>query len=176
MKDFYSDFNKVALRISQDANVEYYDKWAATKDGEKDSDRNEEKGSQKSPFKTKLKLFVVAACVGSFHNEFDPLENEKSHPLPKVADILKDEDRLALLAIAHKHLVEKEGNPKNIVELLGDTDKVKKIVEGYANGGIKILWKKLRAAGSDRLNPLVKDLLEEFKDRLSSLRGSEGEG
>jgi len=97
------------------------------------------------PFIKMPDLFMAAACVGAKQERFRELGLKKRDIF--VADAFDSKTQIPILiALAHKKLKD--------VEELSDSKKILNICEGWANGGIYILYEQVLS--SHGLRPLYK--------------------
>ena len=106
--------------------------------------KTERTDSPTKPFRYDRDIFLAAAAIGQREKQFKPLDTSDRRDKFTWGTLLNDPHALtALQAIALAH----ENNP----EVLLDDDRVASIAEGYANGGIHILAKRILETGVDEL-------------------------
>ena len=104
------------------------------------------------PFRFDRDIFLAAAAMGFASKKFVPLESSERKDKFQWGTLLSDEHALPTLralALAHS------SDP----EVLLDDDRVASIAEGYANGGIKALDKKLNS-DADEIDEAMVFLVE----------------
>lgn len=108
-----------------------------------------------APFIKMPDLFVTAACVGAKENKYLELERQKKQIF--VADAFDTKTQIPILVtLAFKHT-------KNL-EDLADAKKILNICQGWANGGINIVYEQVMVGKG--LRPLYRFadfVLEETK-------------
>ena len=105
------------------------------------------------PFIKMPDLFMAAACVGAKLDKFRELGSKKRDIF--VADAFDSKTQIPILiALAHKKLKD--------VEELSDSKKILNICEGWANGGIHVLYEQvLSGHGLRPLYKLIDFILQE---------------
>ncbi len=111
------------------------------------------------PFRTMKDIFLAAAVMGYINNEFKELSSAKD--LFMWSTLINDNHALPVLqSIA----LVKTNDPS----ILLNDDEVAKIAEGYANGGIHILAKKILETDTEELNEAAIYMMEVLKNNIIS--------
>jgi hypothetical protein len=97
------------------------------------------------PFIKMPDLFVAAACIGAKENRYRDLGSKKRDIF--VADAFDSKIQIPILfALAYKKA--------NNIDILSDPKKILNISEGWANGGIQILYEQV--VSGQGLRPLYR--------------------
>lgn len=120
-------------------------------------------------FHQRADIFALAACVGYFHNKSVPFD-QSSEPI--IWEFFTIDNRNVLKIIAFLE----SKDPNVLLENTEDNgDKMLKIVEAYANGGLGIIEQRLVEAetkGLDRLDAFFELIMEPYTS-LESITAEE---
>ena len=102
-------------------------------------------------------IFLAAAVTGYINDKFEVLSSSKD--LFMWSTLMNDSHALPVLqSIA----LVKTNDPS----ILLNDDEVAKIAEGYANGGIRILAKKILETDTEELNEAAMYMMEVLQDNI----------
>lgn len=98
--------------------------------------------AEEYPFATKKDLFMLAACVGAENNRFEEVPTDKRIQIFD-ADTFKDDiDVPVLAALAYQYTKD--------LDVLFEPSKIIRIAEGYAQGGIHIVYQRITTGSATR--------------------------
>ncbi|MEJ0106144.1 MAG: hypothetical protein WDO19_27895 [Bacteroidota bacterium] len=97
------------------------------------------------PFQTMKDLFMLAACLGAKHNNYEPIASSKDIFNSDVFDEKTDIPVMSALAY----------QKEQTLSVLTDERKVLDIAQGYANGGISYVVEEVINNPGKPLNNLV---------------------
>lgn len=109
------------------------------------------------PFATKKDLFILSACIGAHQNRFHELEGNTIQIFDS-ATFNRDTDVPLLAALAFHRT--------KTLETLFDPRQIVNIAQGWANGGIHVVYQQLVAGSAGRpLYNLVDMVASQFSSR-----------
>lgn len=94
------------------------------------------------PFATKKDLFMLAACVGAQHKQFEEVPADKRIQIFDGETFKDDIDVPILAALAYQHTQD--------LDVLFDPGKIVRIAAGYAQGGIHIVYQRITTGSANR--------------------------
>lgn len=94
------------------------------------------------PFATKKDLFMLAACVGAQHKRFEEVPADKRIQIFDGETFKQDTDVPILAALAYQHTQD--------LDVLFESSKIIRIAEGYAQGGIHIVYQRITTGSANR--------------------------
>lgn len=100
--------------------------------------------AEDSPFATKKDLFMLAACVGAQREQFEEIPTDKNKRI-QIFDgetFRDDTDVPILAALAYQHTQD--------LDVLFEPSKIIRIAEGYAQGGIHIVYQQITTGTASR--------------------------
>lgn len=113
------------------------------------------------PFATKKDLFMLAACVGAQHKRFEEVPADKRIQIFDGETFKDDTDVPILAALAYQHTQD--------LDVLFEPSKIVRIAEGYAQGGIHIVYQQITTGSANRPLYNLVDLLfsaQEAKEKI----------
>ncbi len=94
------------------------------------------------PFATKKDLFMLAACTGAFHKRFEEVPTDKRIQIFDGETFRDDTDVPVLAALAYQYTQD--------LDVLFEPNKIIRIAEGYAQGGISIVYQSITTGLASR--------------------------
>ena len=114
------------------------------------------------PFATKKDLFMLAACVGAQHKRFEEIPTDKRIQIFDGETFKQDTDVPILAALAYQHTQD--------LDVLFEPSKIIRIAEGYAQGGIHIVYKRITTGSANRPLYNLVDMVTSATEAESDLR------
>ncbi len=114
------------------------------------------------PFATKKDLFILAACVGVKHEQFEELPSDKRIQIFDGETFRDDTDVPILAALAYQHTQD--------LDLLFEPSKIMRIAEGYAHAGIHIVYQQITTGSANRPLYNLVDMLTATPESEGNLR------
>lgn len=114
------------------------------------------------PFATKKDLFMLAACVGAQHKRFEEVPANKRIQIFDGETFKDDTDVPILAALAYHHTQD--------LEVLFEPSKIVRIAEGYAQGGIHIVYQRITTGSANRPLYNLVDMVTAVSEAADNLR------
>lgn len=113
------------------------------------------------PFATMYEAFMTFACLGRYHNTYVPLEDKREIFLAQYFD--RERHIPVLVALAYDHLVGTGTEPDAAFEVVTTSSGFVPIVEGWANGGVRIFNEAMKLGNPLATMGLVDLVMQEAK-------------
>jgi hypothetical protein len=114
------------------------------------------------PFATKKDLFMLAACVGAQHKRFEEVPADKRIQIFDGETFKQDTDVPILAALAYQHTQD--------LDVLFEPGKIIRIAEGYAQGGIRIVYQRITTGSANRPLYNLVDMVTAVPEAEGNLR------
>lgn len=112
------------------------------------------------PFATMVNAFVAFACLGYRHGRYEPLVKRQEIFLAISLDQTLHLPTLASLAHARLRIERPNASTQELAQALMSTRSIVPIVEGWANGGIRV-FEEAMAAGTPHATLTLYDQLND---------------
>lgn len=115
------------------------------------------------PFATKKDLFMLAACIGAQYNRFEEVPTDKRIQIFDADTFRDDVDVPVLAALAYHYTKD--------LDVLFEPSKIIRVAEGYAQGGIHIVYQQVTTGSATRPLYNLVDMALSLQSSEESLNG-----